>query len=190
VSHSAHPLFIMEQERKPKTENRPATTLIVGVGNDILSDDGIGIKLVWDLEKRQTLDPANGAGDKRWTQEIEFNTAALGGLELVEMIQGYERVIFIDAIMTKDGVPGTVYELKPDNFKWALHIDNMHDMSFLQALEMGKKLKLDIPNQINIIAIEIVEDLLFSDDFSPAVAAKWPEIKTRVEELVTQYLSA
>ncbi|MBU0504843.1 MAG: hydrogenase maturation protease [bacterium] len=160
-------------------------TLIVGVGNDILSDDGIGIKLVWDLESCF----AKASQDRETMQPIDFKTAALGGLELLELIQGYEHVIFIDAIKTEGGVPGAVYEMTTDDFKETHHLSHVHDVSFLQALELGRRTGMKVASKINIIAIEIVEDLLFSDDFSPEVAAKWPEIKETVLQLVNKYLN-
>ncbi len=179
----------------------------MGLGNDILSDDAVGPKLVWELEKRRDEGRKHeGRGTKTRTHEElsgvgrgslivdrnmqcpihDFKTAALGGLELMEMIQGYDQVVIIDAIKTPHGVPGTVYELKPEDFKNALHINNLHDTSFLQALELGKRLGLNLPKQIDIIAVEIVEDLLFSNDFSPKVQQKWPEIVTEVEGLVSE----
>jgi len=186
----------------------------LGLGNDILSDDAVGPKLVWELEKRRDEGRKHeGRGTKTRKHEAQsdvdrgslivdrnmqcpihdsrstihdFKTAALGGLELMEMIQGYDQVVIIDAIKTPHGVPGTVYELKPEDFKNALHINNLHDTSFLQALELGKRLGLNLPKQIDIIAVEIVEDLLFSNDFSPKVQQKWPEIVTEVEGLVSE----
>ena len=79
--------------------------LIHGIGNEILTDDGIGPKLVKRLK-----------GNLSRT-DIDFETAFLGGLELLEYFQGYYTVIFIDAIRTKGGIPGTVYQLSPENKK-------------------------------------------------------------------------
>ena len=151
--------------------------LILGVGNDILTDDGIGPKLVWFLKE----DAKKRRNEKT---SLEFQTAALGGLELLELIQGYEHVIFIDAIKTKNGVPGTVYEFTPEDFKETHHLSHMLDVSFLQALKLGQQLKISIPKRINIIAIEIVEDLVFSNEFSPQIQEKWDEIKIQVEKIL------
>ena len=142
--------------------------LILGIGNDILTDDGIGPKTVVKLE--EDIDQEN----------VTFETAASGGLDILEQIRDYEKVIIIDAIKTKDGIPGTIYHLTPSNFKETLHISSFHDVSFLTALKVGKKLDIAIPRQIDIIAIEIVEDLTFSSEFSEPIAHKYEEIYNEI----------
>lgn len=151
-------------------------TLILGIGNDILTDDGIGPKLVNDLKKEEFPD------------YVHFQNAFIGGLDILELIQGYEKVIFIDAIITKDGVPGTVYHYKPADFKETLHLSNLHDANFLTALELGKKMGMQIPEDIYIIAVEIIEDRIFSDQFSPEIVMKVPGIFKKVVSLVSSFI--
>ncbi len=147
-------------------------TLVLGIGNDILTDDGIGPKLVNELQKKLDL-PA-----------VTFMTAAAGGMDILEMIRDYKKVIIIDAIKTRDGIPGTVYFLTPADFRETLHISSFHDISFLTALDLAEKLDIPIPGQVSIIAIEIVEDLTFSNEFSPPIAAKYDRIRQEVMEMV------
>jgi hydrogenase maturation protease len=147
-------------------------TLIIGLGNDILTDDGIGIKLCHEMQKYFSAD------------EIDFDTASLGGLEILELIQGFKNVIFIDAIKTTGGIPGTVYYFTPLDFKETSNLSNLHDVSFLTALEIGKKLNMEIPDSMHIIAVEIVEDLTFSEDFTPEIQEKYPGIIVQVRGLV------
>ena len=151
--------------------------LLLGIGNDILSDDGIGIKLVNHLESHLI------------SEKIDFLTAVIGGMELIELLNGYEQAIIIDAIRTGEGAPGTVYHMKPANFKETLHMSSFHDMSFLTALQFAKKMKIQIPERIDIIAIEIVEDLLFSNEFSPAIQKHYHRIKEEVNRLVHKLIT-
>lgn len=150
--------------------------LIIGVGNEILTDDGIGPKLV-DSLKSTFLN-----------QKIEYDKVCLGGMELLEYIQGYDTVIFIDAIKTKDGVPGAVYHFTPDDFKETLHLSNLHDISFLNAISLGRKLGFHIPGRIEIIAVEIVEDLVFNENFTPVIAARYDTILAEVKVIVEHCL--
>lgn len=146
-------------------------SLILGVGNDILTDDAIGPKVTKTLQERSPL------------PGVDYETTMLGGLEILEFIVGYDRVVFIDAIKTKGGVPGDVYEFTTDDFKETHNLSNLHDISFLSALELGKTLKYKIPEDIYIFGVEIVEDLVYSNDFTPPVAARYEEI---VEEIQTR----
>jgi hydrogenase maturation protease len=151
--------------------------LIHGIGNEILTDDGIGPKLVKRLK-----------GDLH-KKDIDFETASVGGFELLECIQGYDTVIFIDAIRTRDGIPGTVYQLSPENFNTTIHLSNVHDVSFLTSIALGKKLGLNMPQFISIIAIEIVEDRVFDDNFSPQIQVKYEEIFNEVKEIAERILA-
>lgn len=154
-------------------EEKSNNILILGIGNDILTDDAIGPKLARDLQKDLT------------NENISFMTAAAGGLEILEMIKDFEQVLIIDAIKTRDGIPGTIYYLTPDNFKETLHISSFHDVSFLTALELAKKLEINIPSRIDIIAVEIVEDLTFSNEFSEDIAAKYDDIYREINDYLT-----
>lgn len=144
--------------------------LVLGIGNDILTDDGIGPRIVQQLEK------------ENFPSLFAFQTATVGGLEVLEIVTGFRQVIFIDAIKTQGGIPGTVYCLTPDNFMETLNLTNLHDIDFLSALRLGEELDMDLPAKIGILAIEIVEDKVFSVNFSPQINEKYPEILEEVRK--------
>jgi hydrogenase maturation protease len=150
--------------------------LVLGLGNDILMDDGIGPKLAWHLQKTF---PHPG---------VTYDTAAIGGMELIEMIRDYKQVMIIDAIKTFNGIPGAVYHLTPSNFKETLHISHIHDISFLTALQLAKQLSIPVTDKIYIIAVEIIEDLTFGDDFTLPLQAKYEEIKKEVETTLNELI--
>lgn len=152
-------------------------TLILGLGNDILTDDGIGPRLVKDLCGIVKAD------------NIVFNIASCGGLEILELIKGYRKVIFIDAIRTSGGKPGDVCYFLPSDFRETSNISNLHDINFLTALKMGDILELDLPTDLHIIGIEIIEDMEFSDELSPPLREKYPGILEKVETLILNCLS-
>ncbi|MCP5103958.1 MAG: hydrogenase maturation protease, partial [bacterium] len=126
--------------------------------------------------------------EKKQLPGVDYRTTTLGGLDILDFIQDYDWVVFIDAIKTKNGVPGDVYEFTPADFKETLHLSNLHDISFLSAIELGKELDFKVPEAIHIFAIEIVEDLVFGEDFTPPVQERYEgiieEIQTRMEELL------
>ena len=80
---------------------KKSNTLILGIGNDILTDDGVGPRLC-DFLKEEFKNTS-----------VNFEKLNVGGLEVLEFIQGYQTVIFIDAIKTLDGRVGDVYFLHP-----------------------------------------------------------------------------
>lgn len=70
-------------------------TLILGLGNTILSDDGVGIRIIEELQSRIS-DP-----------DITVSETNVSGLSLLDIIIGYDKVIIVDAIQTVGGKPGT-----------------------------------------------------------------------------------
>ena len=150
--------------------------LVLGVGNDILMDDGIGPRAVEALEEKWPL------------PGIDYRTTTLGGLDILDFIQGYQWVAFIDAIKTKDGVPGSVYEFTTADFKETLHLTNLHDISFLSAIELGKQLDFIIPENIYIFAVEILEDQVFGEDFTPPLQEKFEQIIEEIHSKIQSYI--
>ena len=150
--------------------------LVLGIGNDILKDDGIGIKLVEDLQK---LD---------FSPEITFKTTLLGGLETLEIIRDFEKVIILDAIKTEMGVPGEVRYYTPGDFRNTLHLSSLHDINFLTSLELAKTIGIKVTGNITIIAIEIVEDREFGTDFSTEIEIKYPQILEEVRSYIVSMI--
>jgi hydrogenase maturation protease len=137
-------------------------TLILGLGNPILCDDGVGPAIARELEGK--LDP----------QEATVLEASLGGLNLLDLLVGYERAIIIDAIKTGRGRAGQIYKLEPGSFATTRYTASPHDVNLLIALELGKKLNLAVPSKVDIFAIEVAETGRFSEECTPEVAAAIP----------------
>jgi len=152
--------------------NQKAKKLVLGMGNDILSDDGIGLMLVRDL--------ANRIND----QDVKFEISCCGGLEIMELIKGFKTVVFVDAIRTRNGSPGEVYYFRPSDFRETSHLSNLHDINFLTSIKLGTALDLDLPDDLHIIATEIIEDMEFSDELTPPLKEKYPEILEKVLDIV------
>lgn len=148
----------------------------MGIGNDILMDDGIGPRMVEDLKENMPL------------PGVEYQTTTLGGLDILEFVEGYQWVVFIDAIKTQNGVPGSLYEFTTGDFKETLHLSNLHDISFLSAIELGRELEFTIPEMIRIFAIEIVEDLVFGETFTPMVQERYESVRNEIHSRMRELL--
>jgi hydrogenase maturation protease len=150
--------------------------LILGLGSDILTDDGIGTKLMWHLEK------------SLHNTRVKFETNLVGGMDIIELIRDYDKVIILDAIKTSEGIPGAVYFYDKDNYSETLHLSVVHDITFQNALKMAELLGIKITDKILIIAIEVEEYLTLGDQFSVQVQAKYDQIKDEVETKITEWI--
>jgi hydrogenase maturation protease len=153
-------------------------TLILGLGNPILSDDGVGIYVARLLAERLKDRPS-----------VAVSEACVGGLRLLEMINGYERLILVDAIQTVGGQPGAIYRLTPNDFAdprraASLHSGCSHDMDLFTALEFGRQVGMAMPKEMVIIAIEAQDVITFGESCTPEIEAAIPKAaEAALEEL-------
>jgi hydrogenase maturation protease len=137
-------------------------TLILGLGNSLLCDDGVGICVAAELKNRVDR------------PEITVMETGVAGLSLLDLLIGYDRAIIIDAIQTVGGKAGQIYRLDPKAFDTALHTASSHGIDFTTALEFGKKLGLPIPQEIVILAIEASDVSTFNEECTPEVKQAVP----------------
>ena len=148
-------------------------TLVLGLGNPILSDDGAGIRVAQEVGK-QLNDP-----------QVTVSETSAAGLSLLDSIVGYDKVIIIDAIQTKKGQAGQIYRMKSEDFSFAKHFSSPHQTNLVTALELGKMLGLVMPQKITIFAVEAKDIASFSEKCTPEVERAIPEaVKMVLEELV------
>jgi hydrogenase maturation protease len=100
--------------------------------------------------------------------------ASVSGLDILDLLLGYERAIIIDAIQTKGGQPGQIYRLEPGAFMATRHSANPHSVDFATALELGARLGLALPRETVIFGIEVAEVNSFSEECTLEVAAAIP----------------
>ena len=139
-------------------------TIVLGVGNPILRDDGVGIHVVKQLE--QHINDPN----------VTLDEALTGGMNLLDMIRGYDKAILIDAIKMKNGRNGEVKRFLLSDFS-SIHSYNPHDVTLLEALQLAEKLGENrIPREIIVIGIVLEEmPLEFGEHLSSTVAAAVPK---------------
>ena len=137
-------------------------TLILGLGNPILSDDSVGLRVARELANRFNQ------------PDITVMETSVAGLDFLDLLVGYDRAIIIDAIQTKEGKVGQVYRFEPEAFDATRHASTPHDVNFATALELGNRLGLDLPQRIAIFAIEVQNVSSFSEECTPEVMAAIP----------------
>ena len=170
-------------------------TLIVGLGNPILGDDGVGWKVAESVREHLNADAryqlAYRPIDSKTVQNlspVEVDCLSLGGLSLMERLIGYERVIIVDSMETGGSPVGSVnvFPLASLSDPMAGHSASTHDATLMVALRTAEKLGADIPKQVDIVAIEAENVYEFSEELSPPVAAAVPLAASKVVELLNR----
>jgi hydrogenase maturation protease len=159
-------------------------TLIIGLGNPILGDDGVG----WVVAEKVQSALSNPQSAIPNSQSVEVDCASLGGLSLMERLTSSERVILVDAIFTGTQPVGTVSRFLLDELPdlSAGHSASAHDTSLRNALQVGRDMHVPLPEDENVIIITVEAEAVydFSQELSPAVAAAVPLALQQVLDLL------
>ena len=139
-------------------------TIVLGIGNLILGDDGVGVHVVNELKKHIN------------SPDITVDEAITGGMNLLDLLLGYDKAIIVDAVKSEDSKKGEVKRIELSDFT-TMHSCNPHDVSLIEAIEMAKKLGEDrIPKEIIIIGIMMKQiPCEFGEELSEKIAAAVPK---------------
>lgn len=142
-------------------------TLILGVGNTLYGDDGLGVRVAERLA-RETL-PGG----------VIVEIAGLDGVDLVLRMEGWQRVILIDAVQM-GAKPGTWRHFKPEEVKLIAEGQgfSLHESGVASALELAQALG-KLPNEVIIYGVE-PETLEVSEELSPSVQAAIPDLTQHI----------
>lgn len=140
-------------------------TLVIGLGNPILTDDGVGVWVARAVEERLNSTTP--------TSDVTVTEASVGGLRLMELMVGFDRVFLIDASLDSDLPPGSVRRMDMGDLAAASppqHLASAHDTTLVTALDAGRRMKLALPDDVIIYAIAAENVMEFGDWPTDAVA--------------------
>lgn len=147
-------------------------TIILGLGNDILADDAVGLiaarQLRCILAGKEAVDV--------------FDTSEMG-LALLDFLVGYDNAIIIDSIQTEEGIPGSVYEWDPAS-EHAETISSPHFVGVPETLALGRELGFKMPGRIVILAVEIEDAYTIGQALTDSVRNSLPAVLNRAKALV------
>lgn len=150
--------------------------LVLGLGNEMLSDDAVGIRLARRLA--ETLE----------YPEWEFSWAEIGPLETMERLVGLDAAILIDSIRVPDDPPGKVYCFPADELPATEHLGWSHGIDLVTALELGKDQGYRLPDRVSIVAVNITDNFTLSERMTPALEGSFDRILEAVEDEVQRLI--
>lgn len=133
-------------------------TLVLGMGNTILTDDGVGIEIARSLKERKP--------------EIDVVETSEAGLALLDFIVGYDRLIIVDSVKTEEGKPGELYKIEMGEIKPTSHLTSLHGVDMATAFELGQKLGYHMPQQVSLYAVEVKDNTSFGEECTEEVGEK------------------
>ncbi len=146
--------------------------LIVGVGSILMGDDGVGPRVIDELEK------------ENFPPEIRLHGGDISGMDLLKYFHDNDLVIIIDAANMNEK-PGTIRVLDLSEIKKADFNDKFstHGMALLETLTLAEK--LEMKQEIKIVAVQ-PEDTSFNLELSDLIKNKIPSIMEEVRKIIKE----
>ncbi len=152
--------------------NKDARILVIGIGNSLLMDEGIGVHIINELEQCEL------------PQNVEIYDGGTGGFKLIDLTHGANKVIFIDAVeIGKE--PGTVTTFKSEDVrsKYPKKKYSLHDTDILEVIKMIQL--LDNPPEIEIVGIQpktVNYGILLTEELEISVPNIIKTVLSRIEK--------
>ena len=144
-------------------------TLILGLGNPILSDDAAGL-----VAARRLYERIGG-------EDVDLVEAATSGLKTVRLLSGYDRAVIIDCIYDEARV-GKVRRLDIDKLKIS-PMHSSHGLGLAESIDLARKFGTRLPDQILVYAIGVADPFTFGERLTPRVERALPSV---VEQIASE----
>jgi len=147
-------------------------TLVLGIGSPIKCDDAIGLRVL------QELSAMNLEG-------VDLEEMCASGLDLIEIMLDYDRVIIVDAIMDSGHPPGTILQMRPEDFADSVHGSNPHEANIATTIALGLQVEPKrFPKDIQFVAVEALDVFTLAEEMTPELEAALPQAVKTVLELI------
>ncbi|MFW5904464.1 MAG: hydrogenase maturation protease [Candidatus Saliniplasma sp.] len=144
---------------------------VIGLGNPLNGDDGIGIVLIQKLEERGK------------SPHISIFDAGTGGMKVLHFLKDLDKVIIIDAV-DLDKEPGDFVFFNPEEVKSLKEPSGTHDSNLFEVLELSKDLG-EIPDEIIIMGIQ-PKCTEIGEDLSDEVENNLENMLDSLEEMISE----
>jgi hydrogenase maturation protease len=158
----------IKKASSPQAPRRKKPVLVLGLGNDILSDDAVGLNVAREI--RQHLSDAD---------EIEVQETSEMGLSLLDYIVGFDDLVLVDAVQTGQAPAGFLHEFDVSQLN-VLPILSPHFLGVGEVVTLGRQLGLRVPRQVKIFAIEVQDPFTVGVGMTPPLRQVLPSIASRV----------
>jgi len=132
--------------------------VVLGMGNTLLGDDGVGIYVAQELEKKCPV-----------KEGTCFEYVSWGGFRIIDVLQNYKNAIVIDAINTNEKPEGYIHVLNHESLLHSIRMVSFHDVNFATAIRFASTLNIPMPEKIFVYGIEVRNIETFTEGLTPTI---------------------
>lgn len=137
-------------------------TVVLGLGNPVLSDDAVGLAVVAALRRLLATAPIPG---------VDVLASTRAGFELIDLLRDYRRAILVDCLTLPDPRPGRVRRLGLEEVAGSSRLVNVHELSVGVAFQLAERMGVPMPADLEILAVEAADTCTIAEGLTPAVEA-------------------
>jgi hydrogenase maturation protease len=152
----------------------PRRGLLLALGHDVLKDDGVGIAAAKLLQEE-------------FQEAVDIVEAPGTGLALLEILEGYDRVLILDAIFTGYAAPGTILEFCREDFQQAA--PSIHYAGLPEVLRQAGSLGVEFPQELRLLALEVENPFEFHAGMSPLTRGALPNYVDRARQVLKGWVT-
>ncbi len=145
-------------------------TLLLGLGNVLLKDDCVGIRVVREVQ-----------GALKKPDGLAIKESALSGLPLLDLIIGYDRLVIVDAIVTGTRPAGYVHRLEMSQMGETALACSPHFTGLPSVIKFGEACGYRMPTQVEVFAVEVTDPYTFGEGLSPEVEEAVPRVVREIQ---------
>lgn len=151
--------------------------LVVGLGNPLMSDEGIGIRILEQISREAADFP-----------DVDFLDLGTGGMNLLHAMDGRDAVLIVDCAKMGEA-PGTVRCFRPDEVRTRKEMASvsLHEADPVSLLDLAGRIGMTRPN-VRIIGIQ-PKSIAPGDSLSPELAARMDEYTEAVRREIRMFVS-
>jgi hydrogenase maturation protease len=143
-------------------ERKQVTVAVLGLGNPVLGDDGVGLHVAEEVER--LLREGSVAG-------VTVLTSTRAGFDLINLLTGFSHAIIIDCLEIPEPVPGRIRLLDLNSLSGSARLVGVHDISVADAFELAAALGTGMPDTVEIFAVEGGDTQTITEEMTPAVSS-------------------
>jgi hydrogenase maturation protease len=126
----------------------------------VLSDDRVGLAVIERLEAILRATPH---------EDVHLTISTRGGFDLLDKLSRFERAILVDCIQTDNPRPGTVHHLRMEEISGCARLVNAHEISLPEVFRLAQILRIPMPSELEIFAVEGQDICTLSERMTPQV---------------------
>ncbi len=151
--------------------------LLLGLGNDLLTDDAVGLHLAREVRQRLAQ-----------SCPLHIDEVSEMGLSLLDYVVGYDELVLLDAVQTGLVPPGFLHEFGSGQLE-RLPTRTPHAFGLGEVLAFGQQVGLAVPKRVRILAVEVQDPFTVGTEMTPGLRQAMPGLVDQVFEALQKSIN-